>query len=46
MVTHGVVIKVLEKSIVIEFYNNVRAYVPAREARSVQHESVIYFFPC
>ena len=35
IVTHAVVFKVLEKSLQVEFYNNLKAFVPAREARSV-----------
>jgi hypothetical protein len=35
MVTHGVIVKTLEKSAVVEFCNNIRAIVPAREARYV-----------
>ena len=32
-VTHAVVFKVLDKAILVEFYNNLRAQVPLREAR-------------
>jgi rRNA biogenesis protein RRP5 len=32
-VTHAVVFKVLEKAILGEFYNNLRAQVPLRKAR-------------
>ncbi len=35
VVTHAVVFKVSEKSLQVEFYNNLKAFVPAREARSV-----------
>ena len=35
MVVHGVVWKTLEKSLVVEFYNNVRAVVPMSEVRFV-----------
>ncbi|KAH8119935.1 hypothetical protein DFH11DRAFT_1557375 [Phellopilus nigrolimitatus] len=31
LVTHGVVCKVLDKILIVEFYNNVRAIVPTRE---------------
>lgn len=33
LVTIGVICKILEKSLVIEFFNNVRGIIPAREAR-------------
>ena len=33
LVTHAVVFKVSEKSLQVEFYNNVKALVPIREAR-------------
>lgn len=33
VVTHAVVFKVSEKSLQVEFYNNLKASVPAREAR-------------
>ena len=33
MVTHGVVCKVLPKSILVELFNNVRVIVPGNEAR-------------
>ncbi|RPD57053.1 U3 snoRNP-associated protein Rrp5 [Lentinus tigrinus ALCF2SS1-6] len=32
LVTHAVVFKVSEKSLQVEFYNNLKAFVPAREA--------------
>ena len=32
-VTHAVVFKVLDKTILVEFFNNLRAQVPWREAR-------------
>ena len=35
MVTHASVWRVLDKSVIVEFYNHIRAIVPAREARSV-----------
>ena len=34
-VTHAVVFKVLDRSILVEFFNNLRAQVPQREARLV-----------
>lgn len=33
LITHAVVFKVTEKSLHVEFYNNLKAIVPAREAR-------------
>jgi len=33
MVTHAVIFKVYEKHLLIEFYNNLKAVVPAREIR-------------
>ena len=33
MSTHAVVFKVSDKSLQVEFYNNLKATVPAREAR-------------
>jgi len=33
MVTHAVVYKVLDKAILVEFFNNLRAQVPLKEAR-------------
>lgn len=33
MLTHGVVCKVLPKSVLVELYNNIRAIVPGNEAR-------------
>lgn len=39
LVTHAVVSKVLPKSLVVEFYNNLRAVVPRKEARCAM------FFP-
>lgn len=35
LVTHAVVFKVSDKSLQVEFYNSLKAIVPAREARSV-----------
>ena len=35
MVSHGSVWRVLDKSLIVEFFNHIRAIVPAREARSV-----------
>ena len=34
-VAHGVVFKVTAKSLMIEFYNNIKAIVPLREVRCV-----------
>ena len=31
MVVHGTICRVLEKSLVVEFYNHLRAVIPARE---------------
>lgn len=36
-VTHAVIFKVSDKSLQVEFYNNLKAIVPAREARQVAH---------
>ena len=33
MVTHAVVFKVYEKHVMVEFYNNLKAVVPAKEIR-------------
>lgn len=35
VLTHAVVFKVSDKSLQVEFYNNLKAIVPAREARCV-----------
>ncbi len=35
VVTHGVVFKILPKALMVEFYNNLKAVIPAREIRSV-----------
>lgn len=43
LVTHGVVYKVLEKSLIVEFYSNVRAIVPLREVRYVCR--LLYLMP-
>ena len=36
IVAHAVVFKVLEKHLMVEFYNNLKAIVPFREARSLR----------
>ena len=33
LLTHGVVSRILEKSLLVEFFNNIRAVVPVREVR-------------
>lgn len=33
VVTHGVITKIFEKALLVEFYNHVKATVPIREAR-------------
>ena len=33
VVTHCVVYKLMEKSLLVEFYNNIKAIVPLREVR-------------
>jgi rRNA biogenesis protein RRP5 len=33
LVTHAVVFKVTDKGLQVEFYNSLKAFVPAREAR-------------
>lgn len=42
VITHAVVFKTSEKSLQVEFYNNLKAIVPLREARSVRraHECI------
>ena len=35
VVTHGVVFRVSEKHVMVEFFNNLKALVPIKEARSV-----------
>ena len=37
VLTHAVVFKVSDKSLQVEFYNNLKAIIPAREARCVLH---------
>jgi rRNA biogenesis protein RRP5 len=34
IVTHAVVLKVLEKNLIVGLYNGLKATIPAREARS------------
>jgi hypothetical protein len=36
VVTHAVVFKVLEKHLMVEFYNNLKATIPFREARYLE----------
>jgi rRNA biogenesis protein RRP5 len=43
-VTHAVVFKVLDKAILVEFYNNLRAQVPLRETRYVFLTSILILF--
>lgn len=33
VVTHGVVFKIYEKNLLVEFYNNMKAIVPSKEIR-------------
>lgn len=33
MITHAVVFRASEKGLQVEFYNNLKAYIPVREAR-------------
>jgi rRNA biogenesis protein RRP5 len=33
LVSHAVIFKISEKSLMVEFYNNLKAVVPSREAR-------------
>ena len=35
MITHGVIFVVLDKVLKVEFFNNVKGIIPAREARFV-----------
>lgn len=43
-VTHAVIFKVFEKHLMVEFYNNVKAIVPQKEARLVPPPSLSYHF--
>ncbi|KAI0801037.1 hypothetical protein C8Q74DRAFT_1239986 [Fomes fomentarius] len=45
VVTHAVVFKVSDKSLQVEFYNNVKAIVPAREASETVITSLSSAFP-
>ncbi|OSC99437.1 hypothetical protein PYCCODRAFT_1438226 [Trametes coccinea BRFM310] len=45
VVTHAVVFKVSEKSLQVEFYNNLKASVPAREASETALPSLAAAFP-
>ncbi|KAI0931812.1 hypothetical protein AcW2_000609 [Taiwanofungus camphoratus] len=45
LVTHAVVCKVSDKSLQVEFYNNLRAIVPARETSETATGSLIDAFP-
>ncbi|CDO73457.1 hypothetical protein BN946_scf185013.g92 [Trametes cinnabarina] len=45
VVTHAVVFKVSEKSLQVEFYNNLKAIVPAREASETALPSLPAAFP-
>lgn len=52
LITHAVVFKVFEKHLMVEFYNNVKAIVPAKEARFVSllttnhvHSLIVLNFP-
>ncbi|KAH9898165.1 U3 snoRNP-associated protein Rrp5 [Cubamyces lactineus] len=45
LVTHAVVFKVSEKSLQVEFYNNLKAIVPAREASETALSSLTAAFP-
>jgi rRNA biogenesis protein RRP5 len=42
-VVHAVVFKVFEKHLMVEFFNNLKAVVPAREIRYVLRFSVLFF---
>jgi rRNA biogenesis protein RRP5 len=33
LIAHAVIVKVLEKNLVVEFYNKLQALIPAREAK-------------
>ena len=39
VVTHAVVFKISEKSLQVEFFNNLKAIVPIREARYRHHSA-------
>ena len=39
VLTHAVVFKVSDRSLQVEFFNNLKAIVPAREARCVLHKA-------
>ncbi|OCH94735.1 U3 snoRNP-associated protein Rrp5 [Obba rivulosa] len=45
LVTHAVVFKTSEKSLQVEFYNNIKAIVPAREASEAAVASLSNAFP-
>ncbi|KAI5124164.1 hypothetical protein M0805_000972 [Coniferiporia weirii] len=45
LVTHGIVSKVLEKSLILGFYNNMRAIVPSREVSETMVASPGESFP-
>lgn len=45
LITHAVVFKVTEKSLHVEFYNNLKAIVPAREASETAIGSLAGAFP-
>ncbi|KAH9944184.1 nucleic acid-binding protein [Epithele typhae] len=45
MVSHAVVFKVSEKSLQVEFFNNLKAIVPAREASETPISSLASVFP-
>ncbi|KZT05820.1 U3 snoRNP-associated protein Rrp5 [Laetiporus sulphureus 93-53] len=45
LVTHAVVFKVTDKGLNVEFYNNVMAFVPAREASETALKSLSEAFP-
>jgi len=36
LVSHAVVLKVFDKNLIVEFYNNLKATVPSRETRYLQ----------
>lgn len=45
LITNGVVFKVFEKHILVEFYNNLKAYIPLKEASDTPNAKLADSFP-
>ncbi|KAF6766586.1 hypothetical protein DFP72DRAFT_867062 [Ephemerocybe angulata] len=45
LITNGVVFKVFEKHLLVEFYNNLKAYVPLKEASDTPNAKLADSFP-